>query len=123
METSRLHETNLGYLKALIDAGIDGIAAARREHAGGIFHPPLRDAVWPSLAIGATAGALGAGLAGRRKRSTMVMGTVVGSMVGVGAALAWASRGFAGSAARRAAQCVNASRDDHWLQSHPIDYA
>jgi len=110
------------YLRELIGAGIDGIAAARREQAG-IFHPPIHTAVWPPFAIGATVGALGTHLTGKRKPSTVAMGTVVGSLIGIGAALAWTSRGFAGSAVRRATQSVNASRDLHWLETHPITYA
>ena len=118
----RSHQSDFGYVKQLLGAGIDGIAAARREQSG-IFHPPLRTAVWPTVAVGATVGALGTRLSGRRKASTVAMGTIVGSLIGIGAALAWRSRRFAGSAVRRASQNVNASRDLHWLQTHPINYA
>ena len=51
------------------------------------------------------------------------MGGLVGGAFGAAAALAWASRGFAGIAARKAVLQVNAARDAHWLETHPIDYA
>jgi hypothetical protein len=122
MDTARAHQPDFDYLRQLVGAGIDGIAAARREQAG-IFQPPLHTAVWPPFAIGATVGALGTHLTGKRKASTVAAGTVVGSLIGIGAALAWASRRFTGSAVRRATRNVNASRDLHWLETHPINYA
>lgn len=122
MDSVRSRQPQRGYFRKLIGAGIDGIAAARREQAG-IFDPPLHTAVWPTFAIGATVGALGTHLTGKRKASTVAAATVVGSLIGIGAALAWASRRFTGSAVRRATQSVNASRDRHWIETHPIDYA
>jgi hypothetical protein len=123
MESVRPRESDRGYFRTLIGAGMDGIATARREQPGGIFQPSLYTAVWPPLAIGATVGALGGRLSGKRKGSTIAVGTLVGTAIGIGAALAWASRRFTGSAVRRATQSVNASRDRLWLRSHPIDYA
>jgi hypothetical protein len=109
------------YFKSLVGAGLDGISQARRESR--VFTPPLHAVAWKSMAAGAFAGALGARLARNRKLSGIVLGGVVGTLVGFGAAVAWTSRRFTGSAARSARQSVNAARDEHWLKVHPIDYA
>jgi hypothetical protein len=67
---------------------------------------------------------LGTRLIGNRKSvSRLGMGGLLGSAVGFGAAFAWASRADSGCAARRAIRLVNAARDAHWLETHPIDYA
>jgi hypothetical protein len=37
--------------------------------------------------------------------------------------LAWASRGYTGSAARGAIKKINVVRDARWLEKNPINYA
>jgi hypothetical protein len=51
------------------------------------------------------------------------MGGLVGSALGFGGGVAWASRGFTGTAARHAIRGVNNVRDARWLERNPIDYA
>lgn len=117
-------ESYFAYVKQLARAGLEGIDAARHEHDGGVLTPPLQTAVWTPTAIGATVGMLSTHLIGKRKSASRVaMGGLAGSVLGLGAALAWASRGFIGPAARTAKRRVNAARDAHWLETHPIDYA
>ncbi len=123
MQTTRGFEPDLAYLKSLIGAGLTGISAARHELGGGVFKPPLTAAVWKPVAIGATVGALGTRLSGNRKTGSIAVGGLVGSVVGFGAIVAWTSRRFTGRAARTALRLVNDTRDAHWLEAHPIDYA
>ena len=124
MEAVHLIESDLTYLKQLVRAGLDGIDSARHELDGGILTSPLQTVVWKPAVVGATVGMLGTHLMGNRKSASRVaMGGLVGSVLGFGAALAWASRGFIRPAARAAARRVNATRDAHWLETHPIDYA
>ncbi len=123
MQTTRGFEPDLAYLRALIRAGLEGISTARHELGGGVFTPPLTAAVWKPVAIAATVGALGTRLSGNRKAGNIVVGGLVGSVVGFGAALAWTSRRFTSRAARTALRLVNTTRDAHWLEAHPIDYA
>jgi hypothetical protein len=123
METIHSQSTQ-AYLKQLIGAGLDGIESARHEFDGGVIASPLRPAVWTPAAIGTTIGVLTTRLAGtRRSASRTAWGGFVGGVLGLGAGLAWASRGFIGRAARTATRRVNATRDAHWLETHPIDYA
>ena len=122
MRTTHALEFDLTYFKQLIGAGLDGIESARREHAGS--KSTSRPGVWAPAAIGTTLGVLTTRLAGKRKsESSTAWGGFVGGVLGISAGLAWASRGMIGHAARTATRRVNATRDAHWLDTHPIDYA
>ena len=122
MRTTHALEVDLAYLKQLIGAGLDGIESARRDQAGGII--ASRPGMWMPAAIGTTLGVLTTSLAGKRKSaSRTAWGGLVGGVLGISAGLAWASRGLIGHAARTATRRVNATRDAHWLETHPIDYA
>lgn len=124
METVRSIQSDLAYFKQLVGAGWDGVTATRRELDEGVFMSPLQAVVWGPTAIGATIGMLSSRATGSRKSALrMALGGLIGSVLGFGAALAWASREFTGPAARRAVRHVNAARDAHWLETHPIDYA
>lgn len=124
METIHLIKPDLAYGKRLVDAGWNGVAAARREFDGRVFAPPLQNVAWTHSAIGASIGMLTTGLTGKRKSASRVaMGGLVGSVLGLGVAVVWASRGFIGRAARKGARHVNVVRDAHWLENHPVDYA
>jgi ABC-type xylose transport system permease subunit len=87
--------------------------------------------VWPQAyaasapaAIGAAAGALSAAwMTRRRSRSYGVAASLVGTLVGCGAAMAWTSRSAIVPALRLAGKRVNSVRDAYWLADHPIDYA
>jgi hypothetical protein len=117
-------ESDLAYFKYLFEAGLTGIGSARHELDGKVFTSPLPTVVWPPTAIGATIGIVGARLIANRKSvSNLAIGGLIGSALGVGAALAWASRRFTGLATRQAVRQVNAARDARWLEAHPIDYA
>ena len=123
MPATRWFDPDLAYLKTLIGAGLNGISTAKSELGGRVFTPPLQAAVWKPLAVGAAVGALGTRLKGDRRPGSIAAGSLLGSLIGFGAALAWTSRTFTGSAGRKAVHLVNATRDAHWLESNPIDYA
>jgi hypothetical protein len=59
----------------------------------------------------------------RKSASRTALGGLIGAALGLGAGLAWASRLHLAGAARTATRRVNATRDAHWLEAHPIDYA
>jgi hypothetical protein len=117
-------ESEMTYLKALVAAGLGGIASPQNRANSRVYTPPFDTVLWTPAAMGAAIGACSARWLGKRKSASGVaMGGLVGSMVGCGAALAWASRRLIGPAARSAAQRVNAVRDARWLEANPIDYA
>jgi hypothetical protein len=112
MDIGRAVQANLGYAKQLIGSGWDGIAEAPRK-------VNARTA-WKPIALGAAAGMLASQVGPKRRSAGWA---AAGAFVGLGAALAWASRKFLRDAARAAAARVNATRDAHWLELNPIDYA
>lgn len=115
MATADLVPSVLAYWRDLVGAGWAGLFSARQE---------FRAVSWLPVVFGAGLGVLGTRVSGRRRSaSDLAAGGLVGSFVGGGAAVAWASRGMIRPAARVAAQRVNAVRDAHWLETHPIDYA
>jgi hypothetical protein len=104
----------MSYCRDLVGAAFNGLVSV---------WPPAA-AVSTPAAIGAAAGALSAGLiARRRSRSYGVAASLLGTLVGCGAAMAWSSRSAIVPALRLAGKRVNSVRDAHWLASHPIDYA
>jgi hypothetical protein len=107
-------ESRMTYCRDLVGAAFDGVASV---------WPPAAAASMP-VAIGAAAGALSAGLiAKRRSRSYGVAASLIGTLVGCGAAMAWSSRSAIVPALRLAGKRVNSVRDAHWLAANPIDYA
>jgi hypothetical protein len=117
-------ESNLAYLRQLFGAGLDGIGSARHELDGSVFPSPLEAALWTPTAVGATIGMLSTRLIGNRKSaSSVAMGGLIGSLLGFSFGLVWTSRRWIGPSARTAMRHVNAARDAHWLETHPINYA
>jgi hypothetical protein len=115
--------SNLAYLKQLVGAALDGIDSARHELNCGVYTSPFQAVVW-TPAIGATIGMLSTRLIGNRKSaSSVAIGGLVGSVLGFAAGLVWTSRRLIGPSACTAIRRVNATRDAHWLETHPIDYA
>lgn len=115
--------SEIAYLKKLVGAGWGGVAKARQERTEPLFKPVEMVLLTPA-AIGAALGALAARwIAKRKSASTVAMAGLIGGVVAGGAAVAWASRGLFGPAARGAVRGVNAVRDERWLKTNPIDYA
>lgn len=125
MKLPRALKPDVTYARNLVGAGLQGISTARKEQKEDerIFTPALARTVWAPIAIGAAVGVLAACLNGKRKSRHAVVGGLVGSVVGFGSGVAWASRGITKSAARNAISKVNTVRDAHWLEKNPVAYA
>ncbi len=116
--------SDVAYLKDMIGAGLNGVRSARKELDGEVFPSVLKKyAVWTPTVVGAAIGLLGTSLtSGRKSVPRVAIGGLLGSVVGFGGGVAWASRRFTGTAAVRAAHAVNTVRDAHWVETHPIAY-
>ena len=123
MTSSSLLASDIAYFRNLIKAGLNGITSARNETSG-IFTPRWKAAAWTPALVGAAVGALSTCF-DKKYRSVprAAIGGLVGSALGFGGGVAWASRGFTGTAARHAIRGVNSVRDARWLERNPIDYA
>jgi hypothetical protein len=124
MRTSASLKSNLTYTKRLAKAVLDGVTTAPKGTTDHVFTPVLRDAVWAPIAIGAAIGLLSTSL-NRKNRSgyKVAAGCLIGSALGFGAGVAWASRDYSGAVARITMKRVNTVRDAHWLEKNPIAYA
>jgi hypothetical protein len=121
-------KSGLQYGRALVNSGLSGLRNGRDSHLHG---QPLSDILTGSArgalglaAIGTCAALLGSCVSGRRNRSAKAVGFgVVGSVIGLAVGLAWKTRELTASMGRCALKEMGAVRDEHWLQTHPIDYA
>ncbi|MGA2903730.1 MAG: hypothetical protein ABSD98_07860 [Candidatus Korobacteraceae bacterium] len=119
--------TRLAYGRKLVNAGMAGIRTGREN-----FNPQRASALLTSSAeesiklavIGACLGALPACLMRRRSRflSALILGAA-GGAVGFCAGFSWKTRKLTSSLAHSAVREVRRVKDEHWLETNPIDYA
>jgi hypothetical protein len=116
------------YGRELVGSAVQGAGKGRTAFLhGGPISPFLGDLNKKALklaTLGACVGALG-GYLGRKHQPAVrtVAYGALGGAVGFAAGFAWSSHTFAETVARGALTNVAAVRDQHWLKSHPIDYA
>jgi len=128
MVLSRWSKSSLDYGRRVVSSGIEGARYGREVFLHGrplapFLSESIRNA-WEPAALGALLGVFG-GCAGNRQRSVgraLACG-VLGGAVGFGVALAWESRRLTASVGREAFRSMSRTRDEHWLETHPIDYA
>jgi len=102
MTIARSTRSELSYIRQLVEAGWNG----------GL------ELIAPA-AIGASLGVIGATYDKKRTSAArLTVAALIGTAVGLGAAAVWAPRGSAGNTLRK----INAVRDIHWLEKHPIAY-
>ena len=123
MKIPKSLQSDVTYVKDLVGAGWAGIDSARKESREPLITPAFKRTVWLPIAVGTTLGVLAAYSKSSRKTRRAVLGGLVGSVVGFGGGVAWASRRVTGAAARRAIGEVNTVRDARWLRKNPIAYA
>ena len=116
------------YSRRLLHSGRQGAARGRASflhgtELGPFLHQSVREALKPA-AIGACIGVLG-GYPGTRRHAARRAFTCgfVGCVLGFGVGVLWESRRLAVSVAEGALHDISRTRDDHWLEKHPIDYA
>lgn len=119
--------TKFAYGRKLLNAGISGIHAGHQS-----FNPELATALITSsaeeslklAAIGMGLGVLPAIILrrGRRATSAVVFGALGGAL-GFCAGFSWRTRKLTSSLAHSAIHEVQRVKDEHWLETHPIDFA
>jgi hypothetical protein len=128
MHVREWSHSNLEYGRKLVSSGLQGARKAEQEFLHGKpLGPVLSDSACTALipaAIGACVAALGCRSAnGHRSATRAVAFSVLGSVVGFAAGMAWGTRRLTSSVAAGARTRVEAVRDEHWLEANPIDYA
>ncbi len=80
------------------------------------------DAAVPTI-LGACLGWFGGYLDERRSKGRAIVGAFLGGAIAFGASLIWENRDLTTSVASGAWKSVNKTRDAHWFEKNPIDYA
>jgi hypothetical protein len=120
--------SRIRYGRKLVRAGISGIRSGQQVVRGEQRLASLAaDAARNSLAlaaVGACVGLLRSYFTDRHNRvsSAVVFGTLGGAL-GFCAGFGWKTRKLTSGLAQSAVREVGKARDEHWLESNPIDYA
>lgn len=121
-------KSSVDYGQRLVNSALEGAHEGEGQFLQQeLFTPYLSEsaqhALLPAM-VGALLGALGGRLGGRwRSASRALAFGLVGGAIGFGAGVIWENRRFAASVASGAWKKINQTRDEHWLEKNPIDYA
>jgi hypothetical protein len=123
MSTGSL-KSEVVYVRNLVEAGVDGVTTAWKADVDRSFTPALTSALWPA-AVGGGIGVLSICLASSRPRGEhrVATGGLIGTALGFGVGVVWASRVFTRTIVRSAHRKINDVRDARWLEKNPINYA
>jgi hypothetical protein len=118
--------STISYSRQLVGSGIEGASTAvHRALRDESARDMLRRAVRSSCRAGVATACLAIAVSAVRKRSagTALVNGLAGGAIVFSAWMIWSSHDVTAAAGRGAVAGVNAARDAHWLQRHPIDYA
>jgi hypothetical protein len=128
MESSNGSKSEFEYGRRVLHSALEGARGGREAFLKGQpLTPFLSDGIRSALkpaAIGACIGVLGSYPCGHRWSisRTLAFG-LTGWAIGLGAGVAWETRGLTACATNGALKNIGRLRDEHWLERHPIDYA
>lgn len=120
--------SGIEYGRKLADSGLEGAHRGERAFLQGEPLAPFlshsaRKALTPA-AIGACLGAArGRPWSGDRSGTKTIAYALFGGLVGFAVGFGWESRRLAASVAAGAMKNIGQTRDKHWLEKNPIDYA
>ena len=121
-------KSSVDYGQKLVNSAIEG---AREGEGEFLKDEPLspyltasaRHAFAPAI-VGMCLGALSASLGSQRRSPTRVLTYgLLGGAIGFGAGVIWRNRQFSASVASCAWKKISETRDEHWFEKNPIDYA
>ncbi len=121
-------KANVDYGRKLVDSAVKGARTGedeflKEESLTSFLSESARQALAPA-AIGACVGAVGGYLgSGRRSKSTALVCALLGGAVAFGAGVMWENRRLTVSVAANSWKSVSKTRDEHWFENNPIDYA
>jgi hypothetical protein len=121
-------KSNVDYGRKLVDSALEGARAGEdeflnEEPIGPFLAKSAYEALEPAL-LGACLGAIGGYLANRdHSKARTLAWACLGGAVGFGAGVIWDSRNFTARVATEAWKNIEKTRDEHWFEKNPIDYA
>jgi hypothetical protein len=128
MDLRKWSRSNLEYGRKVLNSGLEGARSGREAFLHGeSLTPFLSESVhntWKPAAFGVCVGVLSGYPGTRNKSISRVLACgLAGGAVGFCVGIAWKSRRLTESVADGALRSISKVRDEHWLESHPIDYA
>jgi len=118
-------KSGIAYGCDLLRSAVEGARSAGQQigKEESVLMRSARASLAPSLAVASLCAVAGY-WAGKRKPAynTVALG-LLGAVIGFAGGMAWSTRHMTGGLARGAIESVNAARDAHWLNKHPVDYA
>ena len=128
MDVQEWSKGTVEYGRKVLHSGLDGARSGREAFlhgtpAGPFLRESSRDG-WKPAIVGACIGAL-ASVPGRHPKSVArtFVWSLLGAVLGLGSSVAWKSRFLTASVTDGALKSISNARDEHWLETHPIDYA
>jgi hypothetical protein len=121
-------KSSVDYGQRLVNSALRGAREGeedflKEESLSPVIAESARHALLPAL-VGAYLGAFGGSLGSRRRQpSRAVAFGVLGGAIGFGSALVWKNREMSASVASSAWKRMQQTRDEHWFEKNPIDYA
>lgn len=128
MDVGEWSKSSVDYGRKLVDSGVEGARSGQEaflqgESLLGFLGDSARKALVPAV-IGACLGAVGSHSRSRQKSfGRALVFALLGGALGFAAGVGWESRRFTASVACGAIKSVRKTRDEHWLEENPIDYA
>lgn len=128
MTLSEWSKSEIDYGCKLVKSGLEGARSGREEFLRGKPFTPFPNGsaqnALGAAVVGGCIGLLGSYL-GSRRRSTSRACTfgIVGTALGLGVGVAWENRRLGTGIISSARKNIGRTRDDHWLERNPIDYA
>ena len=122
-------KSSVDYGRKLVDSAVEGARTGEDEFLEleeEALRPYLEESARVSLApaaVGACLGLLSGCLGRRRSVGKSLALCIAGGVLGFGAGMIWENRRFAVSVASGAWKGISKTRDEHWFENHPIDYA
>ena len=128
MNLRKWSQSEVEYGRKVLNSGLAGARSGQEAFLHGNPLTPflgrvVRHASTPA-ALGAVLGMLSGlpGLDPRCAKKAIGFG-VLGWAIGLGVGIVWQSRELTAYAANGALRNIGRVRDEHWLETHPIDYA
>jgi hypothetical protein len=128
MKVREWSKSEIDYGRKLLNSGLEGARSGREEFLHGESLAPFLDKSVPSAlgyaVAGGCIGLLGSYLQNRHQRpsKTFAFG-ILGGAIGLCVGVVWGNRRLEASVVSAAWKNMGRTRDEHWLERNPIDYA
>lgn len=120
-------KSEVDYGRKLMDSAVEGARHGedkflKDESLSDYLEKSALDAMVPTM-LGACLGWLGGYLQNRRSSRKALVCALLGGAIGFGASVLWENRELTASVASGAWKSISKTRDAHWFEQNPIDYA